>query len=161
MIYLNLFRQMGFHKMRANFLGNLATSLWFIPRLCIFLHKLRGVRFADTSRVFLGRNVILDNRYPELLCIGKDVWITAGCLILTHSSVSGYQESHLNMREEYGEVVIGDGVFIGSHSVIVPNVTLGRGSYIGAGSVVVQSIPEHVLAAGNPAKVVRCLSVGV
>lgn len=55
-------------------------------------------------------------------------------------------------------VVIEDNVFIGMNCLILKGVTIGRGSVIGAGSVVTKSIPEGVIAAGNPARVVRRVS---
>jgi maltose O-acetyltransferase len=54
-------------------------------------------------------------------------------------------------------VVIEDNVFLGSRVVILKGVTIGKDSVIGAGSVVVRSIPPGVIAAGNPAKVLRPL----
>lgn len=55
------------------------------------------------------------------------------------------------------EIIIEDNVFIGSRVVILKGVTIGKDSVIGACSVVVRSIPPGVIAAGNPAKVLRPL----
>lgn len=55
-------------------------------------------------------------------------------------------------------VELQDNVFIGDNAMILKGVTVGRDSVIGAGSVVVRSIPPGVIAAGNPARVVRDLS---
>ncbi len=52
-------------------------------------------------------------------------------------------------------VVIGNNVFIGTKTIVMKGVTIGDNSIIGAGSVVVSSIPENVIAAGNPCKVLR------
>jgi acetyltransferase-like isoleucine patch superfamily enzyme len=52
-------------------------------------------------------------------------------------------------------VVIEDNVFIGGSSMILKGVTIGRNSVVGAGSIVTRSIPENVIAAGNPCRVVR------
>lgn len=52
-------------------------------------------------------------------------------------------------------VRIGENVWIGAGSVIVPGVTIGKNSVIGAGSVVVKDIPENVVAVGNPCRVLR------
>jgi maltose O-acetyltransferase len=54
-----------------------------------------------------------------------------------------------------GRVELGENVFIGDGAKILKGVTIGRDSVIGAGSVVTSSIPAGVVAAGNPARVVR------
>ena len=57
---------------------------------------------------------------------------------------------------EYGKSIeIGDDVWIGGGAIINPGVKIGKGSVIGSGSVVVKDIPEFVIAAGNPCKVIR------
>jgi len=52
-------------------------------------------------------------------------------------------------------VHLGENVFIGDGAKILKGVTIGRDSVVGAGSVVTRSIPAGVIAAGNPARVVR------
>jgi maltose O-acetyltransferase len=54
-------------------------------------------------------------------------------------------------------VVIGDNVWIGGNAIILPGVTIGNNTTIGAGSVVTKSIPDNVLAFGNPCSVKRTL----
>jgi acetyltransferase-like isoleucine patch superfamily enzyme len=56
-------------------------------------------------------------------------------------------------------VIIGDGVWLGSNVLVLPGVTIGKGSVVAAGSVVSRDIPSGVLAAGNPAKIIKKLSV--
>lgn len=61
-----------------------------------------------------------------------------------------------NSMYEYGiEVTIGDHVWIGGNTVILPGVHIGSNTVIGAGSVVTKDIPDWSLAAGNPCKVIR------
>ena len=52
-------------------------------------------------------------------------------------------------------VHIGENVWVGAGTVIVPGVTIGKNSVIGAGRVVVKDIPENVVAVGNPCRVLR------
>jgi len=54
-------------------------------------------------------------------------------------------------------VTIGDNVWIGFDSVVLPGVTVGTGSVIGARSVVANNIPSYSVAVGNPARVVSRL----
>ena len=61
-----------------------------------------------------------------------------------------------NQSIEYGKPVhIGDNVWVGGNTVINPGVKIGDNVVIGSGSVIVKDIPDNVIAAGNPAKVIR------
>lgn len=61
-----------------------------------------------------------------------------------------------NTLYEYGiEVVIGDNVWIGGNTVILPGVHIGDNAVIGAGSVVTKDVPAWTLAAGNPCRALR------
>lgn len=61
-----------------------------------------------------------------------------------------------NSLYEYGiGVTIGDNVWIGGNTVILPGVHIGSNTVIGAGSVVIKDIPDWVIAAGNPCRVIR------
>ncbi len=56
-------------------------------------------------------------------------------------------------------VTIGRNVWIGGGSIILPGVTIGDHTVIGAGSVVTRSLPDHVVAAGNPCRILRRLEI--
>ena len=61
-----------------------------------------------------------------------------------------------NAGLEFGKpITIGDSVWIGANVVINPGVTIGSDVVIGAGSVVTKDIPDHVVAVGNPCRVLR------
>jgi maltose O-acetyltransferase len=61
-------------------------------------------------------------------------------------------------RPRMAAVEIGEDVFIGDRVLVLKGVSIGRHSVIGAGSVVTGPVPELVIAAGNPARVIRSLS---
>lgn len=92
----------------------------------------------DVAKVKIGKNALF----------GPNVSIyTAGHPLHPESRNSGY---------EYGiPVTIGDNVWIGGNSVIMPGVTIGNHVVVGGGSVVTRDIPDWVLAVGNPCRVVR------
>ena len=92
----------------------------------------------DVGRVTIGKNAQ----------IAPNVAIyTAGHPIHPDSRNSGY---------EYGiPVTIGDNVWIGGNVCVMPGVTIGSNVVIGAGSVVTRDIPDNVIAAGNPCRVIR------
>ena len=56
--------------------------------------------------------------------------------------------------QNWGGVSIGNNVFIGAGSIILPGVNIGDKAVIGAGSVVTKDIPTNSVAVGNPAKVI-------
>ena len=138
-------------------IGHLASLFWFAPFISKLIHDLRGVNFTERKSVFIARNVMLDNRYPELVTIGRDVWLTHGVVILTHSFASQYQTDNFQLKEKVAPVTIEEGVFISVNSIVLPGVTIGKGAYIAAGTVVTQDIPAGVLAAGNPVEIKRSL----
>ena len=60
---------------------------------------------------------------------------------------------------EFGKPVrIGNNVWLGGRAVILPGVTIGDGSIVGAGAVVTKDVPDNVIVAGNPARILRGLS---
>lgn len=97
-----------------------------------------GLIVLDVGKVTIGDNVLF----------GPGVSIyTAGHPIHPDSRNSGY---------EYGlPVTIGDNVWIGGSTVVLPGVTIGNNVVIGAGSVVARDLPDNVLAAGNRCQIVR------
>jgi acetyltransferase-like isoleucine patch superfamily enzyme len=52
-------------------------------------------------------------------------------------------------------VILKRGCWIGANAIILPGVIIGENSVIGAGSIVTKSIPGGVVAAGNPAKIIK------
>ena len=56
--------------------------------------------------------------------------------------------------DSFGKVVIKDWAYIGAHAQIMPGVTIGEGAVVAAGSIVTKSVPDGMVAAGNPAKVI-------
>jgi acetyltransferase-like isoleucine patch superfamily enzyme len=63
---------------------------------------------------------------------------------------------HIN-PESSGEytTTLGDNVYLGVGSIILPGVTIGDNSVIGAGAIVTRDVPPGVVAVGNPARVIK------
>lgn len=91
----------------------------------------------------------IDGNYPYLISVGNNVTLSH-CSILAHDAST---KMYLG-KSKIGKVVIGNNVFAGYESVILPNVTIGNDVIIGARSVVTKDIPNNSIVAGNPAKVI-------
>ncbi len=87
---------------------------------------------------------------PYLITIGSHCQLT-NCQIFTHGGGQVVRDIDPTF-DTFGKVVIGDYVYIGANSLIMPGVTIGNNVLVAAGSVVTKSIPSGVVVAGNPAK---------
>ncbi len=141
-----------------------------IIRLCVFKIMLKSV----------GKGVLVDYRtyirYAKRISIGegttinrdcrlfashfyKDVEIRIGkhCAIAPEVCILAAQHDYheLALPDIAASVTVGDYVWIGARSVIVPGVTIGEGAVIGANSVVTHDIPPYTIAAGSPARVIK------
>jgi acetyltransferase-like isoleucine patch superfamily enzyme len=91
-----------------------------------------------------------------LVHIERDVLIGSGVHITSGRLTHGIDDVTTPIRDQEGArtlVRIGAGSWIGSAAVVMADV--GRNSVIGAGSVVTRPIPESVVAAGVPARIIR------
>lgn len=93
---------------------------------------------------------IIDPGHCWLIEIGNRVTLAPRVHILAHDASTKRMLGYTLI----GKVIIGDDVFIGAGSIVLPNVTIGNKVIVGAGSVVKHSIPDNSVAVGNPAKVI-------
>jgi maltose O-acetyltransferase len=139
---------------------------------------------ADTRRAILrrlfGRGGDTVWMQPPFFCdygtnieLGERVFFNFSCVVLDVCRVRvgdytlfgpGVQiltpmhpmNAELRRREEYGQPIdIGADVWVGGGALILPGVRIGSRTVIGAGSVVTRDVPDGVLAAGNPCRVIR------
>lgn len=110
----------------------------------------------------IGKSVIIytslmniDKYYAELISIGDNVNLTRGSIILCHDIASEYFAKFGINKPKINKVKIGNNVFIGMNTVILPGVTIGNNVIVGAGSIVTKDVPDNVVVAGNPAKIIR------
>ena len=90
---------------------------------------------------------------PYLIEIGSGVAITQNVMIHTHGGGRVARRKYPDF-DIFGRVTICDFAYIGSGAQLMPGVTIGKGSLVAAGSIVTKSVPEGVVVAGNPARVV-------
>ncbi len=114
--------------------------------------RMTGVSIGKNTFISLGAKIDVSGKGK--ITIGDRCEITHGCVILSHdAAVKRIDKSH----KRGGPVQIGNNVFIGVNSIILHSVTIGNNSVIGAGSVVTKDVPPNVVAAGNPARIIRDL----
>ena len=106
----------------------------------------RGVKIGKNVDII---NTLIDYNFGFLCSIGDNVTLT-GVRILTHDASTkkflGYSK--------IGKVEIGDNVFVGNGAIILPNVKIGNNVIIGAGTIVAKNVPDNVVIAGNPWRVI-------
>ena len=171
-------QELGTLAFRLTFAEFLMT---FLPgsvggRVRASLFRFAGAKVGHGTIIF--RGVTLDGPPDRAgrLRLGRTCFVNAGCRFDLQASVTvgdrvfmGQEVAILTSSHSLGPpafragvlqsmpVTIGDGVWIGARSVILPGVSIGRGSVVAAGAVVTRSIPENVLVAGVPARIIRQL----
>lgn len=95
----------------------------------------------------------IDPTHCFLVSIGNNVTFSIRVTVMAHDAstkkILGYTK--------IGRIEIGDNVFVGANSTILPNVIVGDNVVIGANSVVTKDVPANTVVAGNPAKVLCSL----
>ena len=91
-----------------------------------------------TANIYIGDHVIISPRCG----IGHDAIVENYCSLLWNVSISG-------------NVILKEGVLLGSASTVIQGLTVGEGSIVGAGTVVIRDIPDKVTAVGNPARILE------
>lgn len=91
---------------------------------------------------------------PWLVRIGDRVTVTAGVVFITHDGSGWLVRDEKGRRFRYAPVWIGDDVFIGVNSILMPGVRIGNRVVVAAGSVVTKSVPDGTVVAGSPARII-------
>jgi maltose O-acetyltransferase len=143
--------------------------------LRVLILRLAGIRLSlnsqikpncviRTRKLFLGKgstvnyNVVFDNRVN--IYIGDYVGIGIGVSFIT----SSHAIDNFKIRAGVGtlsEIIVEDGVFIGSNATILQGVRIRRGAVIGAGAVVLNDCDENGFYVGVPARKIRSLPLEV
>lgn len=127
-----------------------------------------GSHIEPTIQFDYGFNIhVGKNFYANFNNVFLDVCpITIGDNCMCAPNVQLYTATHplhpvkRNSGLEYGKpITIGDNVWLGGSSVVIPGVTLGNNVVVAAGSVVTKSFPDNCVIGGNPAKVLKMIEL--
>lgn len=122
------------------------------------LAKLIGVRCGQNCKI-LDNPMKVFGTEPYIVKLGNDVEVTNGCRFITHDGALWCfrrKEEYKN-KDYFKPITVGNNVFIGVQTIILPGVTIGDNVIIGAGSVVTKDIPSDSVACGVPCKVVKSI----
>lgn len=133
----------------------------------LFGHVGKNVYVEPTFWCGFGFNIeVGDNFYanndcnfvdPGKITIGDNVFLGPSCKLFTaHHPID--RDLRRELYEYARPITIGDDVWMGGGTIVVPGVRIGSDVVIGAGSVVVHDIPDHVVAFGNPCRVYRSIT---
>ena len=164
--------------MRPSYLHFARLLFYVIPETRLFGFKAKILRLTGAN---VGRNVRICSSVTIIgsghLEVGEDTWIGHKVLICAGSQVTigravdigprvyigtGTHEISLNQAHSAGaginkDIVVGDGVWIGVGSIVLPGVSIGDKAIIAAGAVVTENVPPRVLVGGVPARMIRDL----
>ncbi|NMH68623.1 acyltransferase [Bacillus sp. RO3] len=131
-----------------------------VSKIKVFLKILRGEKPLEThikNGLKVGKNFrmqehcIIDYSHSWLINIGDNVELAPKVHILAHDG--SLNRTSLKCTK-IGLVTIGNNVFVGAGTIILPNVRIGNNVIIGAGSVVNKDIPDNSVAVGNPIRII-------
>ena len=121
------------------------------------------IRYWRKKGMKIGENCHLEtmafSTEPFLVEIGNNVAIAYGTNLVTHDGGIWCMRNDLKDGDIFGKIKIGNNVFVGMNSIILPNTVIGNNCIIGAGSVLRGRYPDDSVIIGNPAKVVMKMSV--
>ena len=137
-------------KLIHQLIPNAGEGLWIEPPF----HCDYGLNITLGDKVYFNFNCIVLDVAPVRIGSGVLFGPSVHIYTATHPLKSTDRRTGLEFAKP---IEIGDDVWVGGGAIICPGVKIGARSVIGAGSVVTRDIPEAVIAAGNPCRVIRAV----
>ena len=130
----------------------------FVKLINYFIKRIAPIKYAKSIGVKIGENCRLINvsfsTEPYLITIGNHVSATQVRFETHDGGVWVFRDKNSKI-DIIKPITIGNNVYIGFGSVILPGVTIGDNVVIGAYAVVSRDIPSNSIAVGIPAKVIK------
>lgn len=140
----------GRRRILQDLLGALGPGTDIRPPLyCDYGYNLR-----IGARTFVNFGLVALDVAP--ITIGDDVQIGPGVQLLTPTHPTEAEPRRAKWEAAL-PITIGDNVWLGGASIVLPGVSIGADTVVGAGAVVTKDLPAGVVAVGNPARVIRSL----
>lgn len=122
----------------------------FIESRCVVNTWHGDVKFGENSHIGINTIVI------GPITIGRNVNIAQNCFLSGENHK--YEDVSISLVKQGFDIkpiIIGNDVWIGASSIILPGVEIGDNSIVGAGSVVTKSVSDYSVVVGNPARIVK------
>lgn len=143
------------------FIKYLLLQLYGYLTFGVRVHVWGWFTVANKKNVKLGRGCSINQGVFILgrddIAIGNNVTLSARCMLLDAGlDVGGLLDSGQHVRKHTKSFIhIEDNVWIGAGAIILAGITVHKNSIVGAGSIVTRDVPEGVVVAGNPARIIR------
>jgi len=113
-----------------------------------------GVKFGDNVRIL---HYPRWGSEPYLIEVGDNVTITRGVAFVNHDGgVALFRDEYKGLNV-FGKIKVGNNVFIGINTIILPGVIIGDNVVVGAGSIVNKNIESNVVVAGIPVRTIKTI----
>jgi acetyltransferase-like isoleucine patch superfamily enzyme len=123
-----------------------------VESYCCINNAVGDVTIGDNTRIGIHSTII------GPVCIGHHVNLAQGIVVTALNHQFGNTALRVDQQGiSTKPVVIGDDVWIGANSVILPGVTIGSHCVVAAGAVVTKDVPSNTVVGGIPAKVLKTL----
>lgn len=148
-------------------MGNITISLGNDCRISAQSTFTGRTSTNKSPQLILGSNI--DIGWQTTIAVGRKIVLGDNVRIAGRAFLAGYPGHPINanlrakglpdFESQVGDIVLDDDVWLATGVSVMSGVHIGKGTIVAAGSVVTKDLPAYVLAGGNPAKVIKDISI--